>query len=105
MDIRRTMDRLSLFTELDGWSDPEARNEIRRDIADHHLSRGVWDLDKNDDYEDLILKFLAARPDGIAFNAEGRDCVFLNSYAQWTHGKALPMSPQTGPKEKTSRKI
>ena len=76
------MDHLGLFTELDGWSDPKARDEFKRDIADYHLTRGLWDYDENDDYEDLILKFLAARPDGIAFNAEGRECVFLDLQAQ-----------------------
>ena len=37
----------------------------------------MWDHNENNDYGDLILKFLVARPDGIAFNAEGRECVFL----------------------------
>ena len=71
------MDHLGLFTEQDGWSDQEARNEFRRDIADHHLSRGIWEHNDNNNYVNLILKILTARPDGIAFNAEGRECVFL----------------------------
>ena len=54
-----------------------APNEFRRDFADHHLSRGVWKRNEDDDYDDLITKFLAVRPDGIAFNAEGRECVFF----------------------------
>ena len=71
------MDHPGLFTELEGWSDEEAREEFRRDITEFHVTRGEWDQDEHDDYEDLIVKFLAARPDGMAFNAEGRGCIFL----------------------------
>ena len=46
-------------------------------MADYHINRGEWDRDDDDDYGDLIVKFLAAQPDGMAFNAEGRECVFL----------------------------
>ena len=70
------MDHLVLFTELEGWSDKEAHNEFRRDIAEFQISRGIWDQDDEDDHNDLILKFLAARPDRVAFNAENRQCVF-----------------------------
>ena len=75
--FRRIMDHIGLFTEQDDWSDKEARNKFRRDIADHHFRRGVWKRNENNDYGDLITKFLAVRPDGIAFNAEDRECVFL----------------------------
>ena len=84
------MDHLGLFTELEGWSDEEAREEFRCDIAEFHVTRGEWGQDEHDDYGDLIVKFLAAQSDGVAFNAEGRECVSQNSH-QW--GK----QPYSGP--------
>ena len=75
--FRRIMDHLGLFTELKGWSDKEAREEPRRDIAEFHEKRGAWTQDEQEDYGDFIEKFLAARPDGVAFNAQGRECALL----------------------------
>ena len=71
------MDHLGLFTEQYGWSDRVARNEFRQDIVDYHLNSGAWKRNEKNEYGDLITQFLACRPDGIAFNAEGRECVFL----------------------------
>jgi len=70
------MDHLGLFTEQDGWSDRETRKEFRQDIVDHHLKREVWKLNEKNAYGDLITHFMSCRPDGIAFNAEFRECVF-----------------------------
>ena len=71
------MDHLGVFTELDDWSDPEARKEFRQEVADYHISRGLWDNVEEKDYDDLVTSFMSVRPDGIAFNAEDRKCVFL----------------------------
>ena len=93
--FRCIMDHLGLFTERGDWSDREAQNEFRRDIADHHLSRGVWKRNENDYYGDLITKFLAVRPDGIAFNAEDslRECVFLEFTRPMDSQKSSPEEP------------
>ena len=71
------MDHLGLFTEQDDWCDQVARDEFRQDVADHHLSRGLWQSNTEEDYDDLITNLMSVRPDGIAFNAEDRKCVPL----------------------------
>ena len=53
----------------------------------------MWDQDEDDDYGDLILKLLAARPDGIAFNAEGRQCVFLELTCPMDSWEGSPDEP------------
>ena len=57
-------------------------------MADYHLNLGLWEKTEDDNYEGQIDSFLAARPDGIAFNAEDRICVFL----EFTR----PMDTRTG---------
>ena len=73
------MDNLGLFTELEGWSNKEAREEFRRDIPDfeNHPRRGAWTQNEHEDYGDSIQKSLAARQDGVAFNTEGREYALL----------------------------
>ena len=56
---------------------PETCDEFRQDIVDRHLNSGAWKRNEKNEYGDLITQFLACRPDGIAFNTEGRECVFL----------------------------
>ena len=71
--FRRTVVHLGLVD----WSDPDARKEFRRDVADYHLDRELWESNEEEDYEDRIDSFLSVRPDRIAFNTEDRKCVFL----------------------------
>ena len=52
------------------------------------MDLGLWETDSDGNYESKIDSFLAARPDGIAFNAEDRICVFL----EFTR----PMDTRTG---------
>ena len=75
--FRRIMDHLGLFTALDDWSDPVAHKEFRQEVADYHISRGLWESNEEEDYNDLVTSFMSVRPDGIAFNAEDKECVFL----------------------------
>jgi len=82
--FRRTVVHLGLVD----WSIPDDRKVFRRDVADYHLGLGLWERNADDNYEDKIDSFLAARPDGIAFNAEDRICVFL----EFTR----PMDTRTG---------
>ena len=82
--FRRTVVHLGLVD----WSDPDARKEFRRDVADYHLDRELWESNEEGDYEDRIDRFLSVRPDGIAFNTEDRKCVFL----EFTR----PMDTRTG---------
>jgi len=82
--FRRTVVHLGLVD----WSIPDDRKAFRRDVADYHLGLGLWERSADGNYEDKIDSFLAARPDGIAFNAEDRICVFL----EFTR----PMDTRTG---------
>ena len=59
--FRRTMVHLGLVD----WSNPDARKEFRRDVAEYYLGQGLWERNKDDNYEDSIDHFLAVRPDGI----------------------------------------
>ena len=71
------MDHLGLFTEQDDWCDQVDRNGFRQEVADYHPSRGLWESNEEEDYDDLVTNSMSARPDEIAFNAEDRKCVFL----------------------------
>ena len=46
--FRRIMDHLGLFTEQDDWCDQVACNGFRQDVADYHLSRGLWESNKEE---------------------------------------------------------
>ena len=82
--FRRTV----VYLGLVDWSNPDDRKAFRRDVADYHLDLGLWETNTDGNYESKIDSFLAARPDGIAFNAEDRICVFL----EFTR----PMDTRTG---------
>ena len=53
----------------------------------------MWKRNENNDYGDLITKFLAVRRDGIAFNTEDRECVFLEFTRPMDSQKSSPEEP------------
>ena len=103
--FRRTVVHLGLLER----SDPDARKEFRRDVADYHLDRGWWESNEDDNYEDSIGRFLSVRPDGIAFNTEDRKCVFLEFTRPMDTGTGSLDEPtdwaRTGRRKKISPKI
>ena len=69
---------------------PETCDEFRQDIVDRHLNSCAWKRNEKNEYGDLITKFLAARPDGIAFNAEGKECRFLEFMRPMDAQQSIP---------------
>ena len=69
--------RIVVHLGLVDYDNQDARKSFRREVAEYHLDLRLWETDSDGNYESKIDSFLAARPDGIAFNAEDRICVFL----------------------------
>jgi len=73
-------------------------------VANYHLDLGLWEKTADNNYESLIDSFLAARPDGIAFNAEDRICVFLEFTRPMDTRLGSPEEPGDWAEEKDSFK-
>ena len=69
--------RIAVHLGLVDHGNLEDRKAFRLDVTNYHLDLELWEETEDNNYETLIDTFLAARPDGIAFNAEDRICVFL----------------------------
>ena len=98
--FRRTVVHLGLVD----YGIPEDRKTFRLDVANYHLDLGLWEKTADNNYESLIDSFLAARPDGIAFNAEDRICVFLEFTRPMDTRLGSPEEPGDWAEEKDSFK-
>ena len=94
--FRRTVVHLGLVD----WSNSADRKAFRQDVAEYHLNLGLWEEADDDNYEAKIDSFLAARPDGIAFNAEDRICVFLEFTRPMDTRRGSPEEPGDWAEEK-----
>ena len=81
-----------------------ARKAFKQEIVDFHLRRGAWEYNEENEYGTLVTQFLKCRPDGIAFNAEGRECRFLE-FTRPMDAQQSTAAPQRIPKTGLRRKI
>lgn len=89
--FRRIIEHIGLFTE---WSDQVARKAFKQEIVDFHLRRELWEHNEENEYGDLVTKFLACRPDGIGFNVEDRDCRLLEFTRPMDAQQSTPEVPE-----------
>ena len=89
----RIIDHIGLFTEC---NNQVVRKAFKQEIVDYHLRRGAWEYNEENEYSTLVTQFLKCRPDGIAFNAEGRECRFLEFTRPMDAQQSTPDSRRLG---------
>ena len=96
--------RIAVHLGLVDHGNLEDRKAFRLDVTNYHLDLKLWEETEDNNYETLIDTFLAARPDGIAFNAEDKICVFLEFTRPMDTRLGSPEEPGDWAEEKDSVK-